>query len=72
MINSLAIAIMARFAPFIAFSLLYFNLIKGSLVIKTQLLSTKHALTRLLPHWVIRDVVPLVTQPIIDYLKKRN
>ena len=53
MINFLAIAIMARFAPFIAFSLLYFNLIRGSLVIKIQLDSTKQVLTRLLPHRVI-------------------
>jgi len=30
MINFLAMAMMARMAPFIAFSLLYFNLIKGS------------------------------------------
>jgi hypothetical protein len=26
---------------------------------------------QLMPH-MIRDVVPLVTQPMIDYLKKRN
>ncbi len=53
MINLLAIAIMARFAPFIAFSLLYFSLINGSFVIKIQLDSTKQVLTRLLPHRVI-------------------
>jgi hypothetical protein len=53
MINFLAIAIMARFAPFIAFSLLYFNRIKGSFVINIQLPSTAHVLTRLFPHRVI-------------------
>jgi hypothetical protein len=53
MTNFLAMAIMARFAPFIAFSLLSFNLIKGSLVIKIQLDSTKQVLTRLFPHLVI-------------------
>ena len=53
MINLLAMAIMARFAPFIAFSLLYLNFIDGSLVIKIQLDSTKQVLTRLFPQRVI-------------------
>jgi hypothetical protein len=48
-----AMAMIARFAPFILFNLSYFFRTSGSLVIRIQQASTAHVLTLLLPHLVI-------------------
>src|SRR5512135_3705322 len=52
-ISILAMAITALLAPFKFFSFLYLFLIHGSFVIRIQLPSTAHVLTRLFPHRVI-------------------
>lgn len=52
-IKLLAIAIIALLPPLRFFRLKYLILIRGSLTIKLQLLSTKEVLALLLPHRVI-------------------
>ena len=66
---------MARFAPFLLFNRLYFDLITGSFWIKCQLDSTRHVLTRLFPHRVIlpwRTYCPVENSEGVNPIKEAN